>query len=120
MAATRLTGWQSGVRSAGWVAAMIFTANAAAAITTVPLGAASGGVAVHYNVLGGEVPTNQAYFRAQFSVTNTNGAEFNFDNTPLPGTGGAVSWYNIFQAVPNQFGVDLIVEAPTSDNSNPT
>jgi hypothetical protein len=104
----------------GMMLVCVLAANHAAATTTVPLGAASGGVAINYNLLGGEVPSNQAYFRAQFSVINTNGAEFNFDNTPLPGTGGALSWYNIFQAVPNQFGLDLILEAPTSNNSNPT
>ena len=102
----------------GMAIGMVFGGRAGA-ITTVPLGAATGGVAVNYNTTGGEVPSNQAYVRAQFSVTNTNGAEFNFDATPLPGAGGA-SWYSIFQAVPNQFGVDLILEAPTSDNSNPT
>ncbi len=86
----------------------------------VALGAGTGGVAIHYNATGGEVPSNQAYFRAQFSLSNSNGAEFNFSATPLPGTGGALSFHSLFQAVPNQFGVDLVLQAPTSDLSVPT
>lgn len=92
----------------------------AAAAGRVTLGSASGGIAIQYNATGGEVPTNQAYFRAQFSLPNTNGAELNFSSTPLPGTGGALSFYNLFQAVPNQFGLDLVLQAPTSDLSVPT
>lgn len=30
-----------------------------------------------------------------------------------------MSWYGLFQAVPNQFGLDAVVPAPTNDNSNP-
>ena len=96
----------------------------ARAVTTVPLGTASGVVGIYYNSTGGEVPSNQAYIRAQFSPTNTNGSQFNFDTSPLPGTGGTVYFYNpgspsssLFQVVPNQFGLDLIVKAPTSNNS---
>ncbi len=90
---------------------------ARAAITTVHLGDANGVVGIYYNSTGGEVPTNQAYLRAQFSPTNTNGSLFNFDSTPLPGTGGALSWFGLFQSVPNQFGLDLIVKAPTANGS---
>ena len=101
-------------------AAIGFLVSGTAGAATIPLGAASGGVAIYYNSTGGEVPTNQAYLRAQFSAGNSNGAEFNFDSTPIPGTGGALSWYGIFQAVPDQFGLDLIVQAPTSNGSVPT
>ncbi len=91
----------------------------AEAQTTIPLATATGGIAVHYNDNGGgEVPTNGAYLRAQFDATNTNGALVNFDSTPLPGLG--VSFYDIFQAVPDQFGLDIIAESPTSDGTTPT
>lgn len=87
---------------------------------TVPFATATGGIAIYYNNNGGgENPLNQAYARAQFSQANANGAELNFDSTPLPGTGGALSWYNIFQVVPNQFGLDLVLTAPTTDGSVP-
>ena len=90
----------------------------AATPTTIPLGTATGGVAIYYNNNGmGEQPSNQAYLRAQFSQMNTNGAEFNFDSTPLPGTNGTTSFFDLFQAVPNQFGVDLVLKAPTFDGS---
>jgi len=92
--------------------------GATAWATSIPFGTADGGIAVYYNDNGsGEVPTNQAYFRAQFSLSNTNGAEYNFDPTPLPGTGGAISWASIFQSVPDQFGLDAVVNAPTNDLS---
>ncbi len=74
---------------------------------------------MHYNDNGGgENPANQAYLRAQFSETNTNGGVLNFDSTPLPG-GGGLSWYLLFQAVPDQFGFDMVLETPTADGSNP-
>ncbi|MFI5042536.1 MAG: hypothetical protein ACHQNA_11940, partial [Acidimicrobiales bacterium] len=102
-------------------AAIVFCHGAAqAAGTSIPLGTVTGGVAVYYNATGPEAPSNQAYVRAQFSQANANGAEFNFDSTPIPGTGGLVSWYSIFQVVPNQFGLDLVLTAPTSDSSVPT
>jgi hypothetical protein len=88
---------------------------------TIPLGTASGGAGVYYNDnAGGENPANVAYLRAHFSYANTNGSEFNFDTTPLPGTNGMLSWFDIFQSVPDQFGLDIVLEAPTSDATNPT
>jgi len=52
-------------------------AGGPAAGVVVPLGSASGGLAVHYNNNGGgEVPTNVAYVRSQMSATNSNGALF--------------------------------------------
>ncbi|MEO8601672.1 MAG: hypothetical protein ABI629_03745 [bacterium] len=102
---------------AGFAAVVMM--NQVAAAATIPLGAVSGGIGVYYNSLGGELPSNQAYVRAQFGAANGNGAEFNFDATPLPG-GGPLSWYSIFQVMPNQFGLDLVLESPSSDNSIPT
>jgi len=100
-------------------ATMLLWTPPARAQVTVPLATATGGIAVHYNDNGGgEVPTNGAYLRAQFDATNTNGALLNFDSTPLPGVG--VSFYDIFQAVPDQFGMDLIAESPTADGTTPT
>src|SRR5262245_39661541 len=97
--------------------ALVLAAGSARAVS-VPLGSASGGVGVYYNDNGGgENPANVAYLHAQFSYANTNGAELNFDSTPLAGTGGAVSFYSLFQAVPNQFGLDLTLKAPTWDGS---
>ena len=101
-------------------ALVVLGAVQARAQTTIPLASSTGGIAVNYNNNGGgENPLNQAYLRAQFSKTNTNGAELNFDTTPLPG-GGGLTWYDMFQAVPDQFGLDIIVEAATSDGTNPT
>ncbi len=87
---------------------------------TIPFGITNGGIGIHYNNNGGgENPANVAYIKAQFSGTNTNGTEFNFDTTPLAATGGALSWYILFQSVPDQFGVDLVLPATTNDNTNP-
>jgi hypothetical protein len=99
---------------------VVGTALVASAVT-IPLGTASGGAGVYYNDNGsGENPVNVAYLRAHFSYANTNGSEFNFDTTPLPGTNGMLSWFDLFQAVPDQFGLDIVLEAPTSDASEPT
>jgi hypothetical protein len=88
-----------------------------AAAATVPLGIATGGVSVNFNISG--PPGVPAWVKAQFSGANPNGAEFNFDSTPLPGTFGLVSWYQLFQAVPNQFGLDLQLALPGANGSNP-
>jgi hypothetical protein len=90
----------------------------------VVLGVASGGVAIHYNDNGGgEVPTNQAYLKAQFSATEpTVGAPFVFDDTPLTGV-PLFSWYSLFSGLvwpESQYGLDLVLETPFSDGSNPT
>ncbi|HVO26415.1 MAG TPA: NosD domain-containing protein [Candidatus Margulisiibacteriota bacterium] len=87
---------------------------------TIPFGTATGGVAIYYNNNGGgEHPTNQAYARAQFSQANTNGAAFAFDSTPIPGSGG-LTWQLLFGgAVPSQFGLDVVLPAPTYDGSVP-
>lgn len=92
--------------------------------STVPgilLGQATGGVAIYYNATGGEIPTNQAYLKTQFSATSTNGAAFTFDNTPLTGN-GLVNWSGLFGQVgpPSQFGLDFVLQAPTSNGSVPT
>ena len=103
-----------------WTVAVLAALAGTAGAASIPLGTAVGGVAVHYNSTGGELPTNQAYLKAQFSATNANGSTYDFDTTPLPGTGGALSWFGIFQSVPGQFGLDVVVTAPTSNNSVPT
>src|SRR5262244_2191132 len=110
-------GGRVGVVVVGFLAATTVAVRRAPG-ATIPFGAGNGGVAVYYNNNGGgENPANIAWLQAQFSVSNINGAEYNFDATPLPGTGGLLSWYNIFQAVPNQYGFDLVLPAPTNDNS---
>jgi len=114
---THYRGFQATILIAIWSVVLGIAASSAGA-TAVPLGTANGGVSVYYNNnAGGENPANQAYLRAQFSYGNTNGAVFNFDNTPLPGTNGALSWYGVFQSVPNQFGVDVVLQAPTWDGT---
>jgi hypothetical protein len=91
----------------------------------LPLATGTGGIAVHYNSTGGETPTNVSYFRAQFSDSNDNGALFNFSADPIPGTDPpgpqpAADWYSLFQAVPDQFGFDLVLPStPTADGSVP-
>jgi hypothetical protein len=99
----------------------VLAAGASAGAATIPLGAATGGVAIYFNNNGGgEMANNTAYLRTQFSQTDVNGMEFNFDSTPLPGTGGSVSWNSIFQSVPNQFGLDVVTKFMTSDGTVPT
>lgn len=100
-------------------------ADARAQGATVPLATGEGGIAVYYNATGGETPSNVSYFRAQFSATNANGSELNFLADPIPGSDPpgpqpALSWYALFQAVPDQFGFDLVLPStPTSDGSVP-
>src|SRR5262245_57195358 len=108
-----------GVRAFLGLAALAAASSAGA--TTLPLGTANGGVTIYFNNNGGgETTTNAAYVRTQFSQTDTNGMEFNFDSTPLPGTGGMLSWNSIFQSVPNQFGLDVVTKFATSDGTVPT
>src|SRR5437660_1702738 len=111
---TRIVG---GLRLIVGLAALACAAGAQAT-TTVPLGSATGGVAIYFNNNGMfETATNAAYLRTQFSQTDVNGMQFNFDSTPLPGTGGLLSWYGIFQSVPNQFGLDLVSKIDSSDGT---
>ena len=91
----------------------------------LPFATGTGGIAVYYNSTGGEIPTNVSYFRAQFSDSNDNGALFNFSTDPIPGTDPpgpqpAADWFSLFQAVPDQFGFDLVLPStPTADGSVP-
>ncbi|HRX83980.1 MAG TPA: cohesin domain-containing protein, partial [Phycisphaerae bacterium] len=89
----------------------------------IPFGVADGGIGIYYNDNGGgENPANQAYLRAQFDATNTHGAEFTFDNSPLTGL-GFPTWAQIYSGlVPpaTQFGLDLVLEAPTSTGNPAT
>lgn len=95
--------------------AVASVAGLAQAAVYIPFGTSSGSLAVHYNAGGPETPTNQHYVRAQNSPTNTNGATFNFDNSfDLDPGAGVVTMASIFQSVPNSFGLDLVLPAPTS------
>jgi hypothetical protein len=97
------------------VGAVLALAGATQAAIYIPFGTSSGSLAVVYNGGGPEVPTNQHYVRAQNSHTNTNGATFNFDNSfDLDPGAGVVTMRNIFQSDPDQFGLDLVLAAPTS------
>ncbi len=84
---------------------------------TVHLGDATGGIAVHFNTTGGPSLANVSYAKATFTETNTNGAQYNFDSTPLPGAFG-LNWYALFQSVPDQFGLDIQLLFPTNNGSN--
>ncbi len=77
------------------------------------------GIAVYYNDngLGENGDTNVAYFRAQTSYGNTNGAPFTFDTAALTGF-GPLTWAGLFgQSAPTQFGLDFVLPAPTYDFS---
>lgn len=90
-------------------------------------GVASGGIAIYYNNNGqGEVPNNQAFYKAQFNGTNDPlggfaGAPFVFDNSPLIG-GSPFSWHLLYSGLvypESQFGLDLVLPVPTNDGSVP-
>jgi len=91
----------------------LFLVSSADATTWAPVGTATGGMAVYYNTASPEAPTNQAYFRAQFSnsTTATNGAAFSF----LPPLGGPLLFNDL-----GQYGLDLIFPAPTGTLTLPT
>lgn len=87
------------------------------AVPGVPFGTTTGGVAIYYNSVGGETPTNQAFLKAQCSNVYdpaSNGAAFSFSTSPLDGYG--TTWALIFNDL-GQYGMDLVFHAPTSDNS---
>lgn len=77
----------------------------------IPYGTISGGVMVRYNSASPENPSNQAYMKAQYSQTNTNGAAFTFSNIPL--TGNGFNWQLLYNDFFSQYGFDLVLEAPT-------
>jgi hypothetical protein len=78
----------------------------------MPVGTATGGMAVYYNSTV-ENPLNQAYLKAQInnSTTQTNGAAFAFD----PALAGPALFNDL-----GQYGFDLVVTAPTSNGNVPT
>ena len=85
------------------------------------LGEATGGIGVYYNNNGnGEVPSNQAYLKAQFAADEADtGAAFLFSNDPLDGL-GLLTWQGIFSGLTwpdSQFGFDLVLPAPSADGS---
>jgi hypothetical protein len=93
----------------------MLSGGAASGAVYIPFGTSTGSLAVHYNTAAPEVPANQHYVRAQNSQTNTNGATFNFDNAnDLDPGAGVFTMYNLFQVFPDQFGLDLVLTAPTS------
>jgi len=109
---------------------LLLAVTGTAEATRINVGTATGGLMIYYNNLdnsgagGGpdgvvsgydENAANQAYIRAQYSYGNTDGMAFQFDPTDL---GGGFSWNDIFSGQPagsSQFGLDLIVVAPTYD-----
>jgi len=93
----------------------------------VKVGTAGGGLMLYYNnidisgdgIVSGydEQPSNQAYVKAQFGYSNTNGSYFQFDNTV--DLGGGATMNNIFSGQPvgsSQFGFDLQGTATTYNN----
>lgn len=80
----------------------------------LPYGTVTGGIMVYYNTAAPETPANQAYMKAQYSQTNTNGAAFQYSTVPLTGSG--LTWALLWGQVgpPTQFGFDLVLEAPTA------
>ena len=86
-------------------------------------GVATGGIAVCYNNNGiGEIPANQAYFKAQFGgACLSTGAAYVFDDSPLTGA-SPFSWQDLYSGLPwpqSQFGLDLVLPAPTWDGITP-
>jgi len=92
-------------------AAVMLTLSAVAnAQVWVPVGTATGGVAVYFNDTTNEVPTNVSYLRVQWanSTTNVNGA--------------SISMIEPFKSIfgdLGQYGFDAIFVAPTNTNPSP-
>ncbi len=91
------------------LAAAVFLVVPAVAQTWVPVGTATGGVAVYFNDTN-EVPANVSYLRVQYanSTTNVNG--------------GWISMFEPFKTIfgdLGQYGIDAIYVAPTNTNLNP-
>lgn len=97
-----------------WIAALLVILTMLPVVhaqTWVPVGTATGGVAVYFNDTN-EVPTNVSYLRVQYanSTTNVNGA-----------------WIDLFWPFSDpalfndlgQYGLDLIAVAPTNTNPSP-
>ncbi|MFA6185674.1 MAG: PEP-CTERM sorting domain-containing protein [Phycisphaerae bacterium] len=94
----------------------------------VKVGTAGGGLMLYYNnidisgdgIVSGydEQPSNQAYVKARFGYSNTNGSYFQFDNTV--DLGGGQTMNSIFSGQPvgsSQFGFDLQGTAATYNNA---
>jgi len=87
----------------------------------LPYATVDGGVAIHYNDNGmGEVPSNQAYMKAQFDAMNPGtGAPLLFSSVPLTGF-GPVTWQGVYSGLTppdSQFGFDMVLPLPTMDGS---
>lgn len=100
------------------LAATLVVSNLATA-GEIYLGTATGKVAVNYNTTGGENPGNQAFFHAVNNTNPSNGATFNFDPNLLGSTGYGAGTH-FYQVLPDQFGFDLNLVAPTWDGSSPS
>src|SRR5262249_36422482 len=74
------------------VAVAVAASPGSARAATIHLGDATGGVAVHFNSTGPTTLGNVSYVKAEFSEPNTNGAQYNYDSTPIPGAFG-LDWY---------------------------
>ncbi len=86
------------------------------------LGTANGGVHIVYNAGQPEVPAQQAYLKTKFVQSgNNNGAHLTFDNSLLsPYNFPGVTWATLFgQVSPSQFGLDMVLPAPTWDGMTP-
>jgi hypothetical protein len=69
-------------------------------------------------VTNGDDSYNQAYLRAQYSTSDTNGMAFNFStaNEISDGHGGTTSWSALLgQQSASQFGFDLLIRSLTYD-----
>lgn len=78
----------------------------------------SSGIAIYYNDNGNgeDGNTNVAYMRSQAAYGNTNAAPFEFSTLSLSGNG--VNWAFLFgQVATTQYGLDLVLPAPTYDGS---
>ena len=73
----------------------------------LPFGSVEGVVGIYYNDNSdGEVPTNQAYLRTQYSDVNSSGGQFTFSSIPL--TGNGLTWSAIFNEL-GQYGFDMVL-----------
>ncbi len=97
--------------------AIAFVPCFAQASVWLPFATVSGGVGVYYNN-STEIPTNQAYYRAQFanSTTAVNGAAVKFSSAILKDVFGDKSTDSTY----GQFGLDFIIPAATSTVTLPT
>lgn len=79
----------------------------------LPYATVTGGIGIYYNDNGqGENPANQAYLKAQRTATSSAGAPLAFSTVQLTGVPG-LTWAFLY-GDQGQYGLDLVLEAPTS------